>query len=268
MKETASRAEAPLVEISNATVMRDGSAILCVESLSLNVGEHVAVLGPNGAGKSTLIGLLTRDVRALPRDDGRPTVTLLGRERWSLFEARRMLGVVSDALQETHRRPVTLRDAVTSGFFGSIGLYRRREVTRAMADRVDEVLEFLDVASLAERKLDTLSTGETRRALIGRALVHDPAMLVLDEPLHGLDPRVSHEFRDLMRRLARSGRTLVLVTHHVDDIIPEIERVVTLQSGRIMSDGPKAEVLTSENLSALYGFEAHLECRDGAYRLW
>ena len=260
--------ETPFIEISDARVVRDGNTILHIESLRLYEGEHVAVLGPNGAGKSTLVGLVTRDVRPVPRADDRPAVLLFGRERWDLFEARSMLGVVSDSLQETHRRAVTVRDVVRSGYFGSIGLYRRREVTERMEARVSEVLSFLEVARLAERTLDTLSTGEARRALIGRALVHDPRVLVLDEPLHGLDPRASHDFRGLMRRLADSGRTLVLVTHHVDDIIPEIERVVAVKDGSITHDGSKHEVLTSENLSALYGFEAHLECRDGAYRLW
>lgn len=254
-----------LIELKNAEVVRSGRTILHVNSLVFHEGEHVAVLGPNGAGKSTLIGLLTRDVRPLHRDE--PPVLLRGRARWDLFEARRIFGVVSDALQDDYRLPVTVREAVLSGFFGSVGLYRPSEVTPAMAHRADELLDFLDVAPLAHRTMDTLSTGEARRALIGRALVHDPALLVLDEPTHGLDPAGTYHFLQLLHRLAERS-ALVIVTHHVADIIPEVSRVVMLKDGGVFRDGPKHELLTSHEISALYGVSAEVDERNGYYRLW
>ena len=174
------------------------------------------------------------------RDDGKAAVLLQGRERWNLFDARRMLGVVSDALQNEHRRLFTLRDVVTSGFFGSIGLYRPHEVSESMRRRVAEVLDFLDVEALADRTLESLSTGEARRALIGRAIVHEADVLVLDEPMHGLDPRGVHDFRELLSKLARSGRTLLLVTHHVEDIVPEIDRIVMLKEGQLSVTGARS----------------------------
>lgn len=254
-----------LIELTDAEVVRDGRAILSVDSLAFREGEHVAVLGPNGAGKSTLIGLLTRDVRPVVRE--KPPVLLRGRSRWDLFEARRIFGVVSDTLQDDHRKRVTVRDVVLSGFFGSVGLYRRSEVTPAMAERAGELLDYLGMTALADRTMDTLSTGEARRALIGRALVHDPALLVLDEPTHGLDPSGTHHFLALLRTIA-SRCALVIVTHHVSDIVPEVGRVVMLKDGGIFRDGPKAELLTGEALSALYGIPAEVEERDGWYRLW
>lgn len=172
-------ADDTLIELRDAEVVRDGRAILHVDSLAFREGEHVAVIGPNGAGKSTLIGLLTRDVRPVVRDE--PSVLLRGRSRWDLFEARKIFGVVSDTLQDTHRKQVTVRDVVLSGYFGSVGLYRRTEVTPVMAERAGELLAYLGISALADRTMDTLSTGEARRALIGRALVHDPALLVLDK---------------------------------------------------------------------------------------
>jgi iron complex transport system ATP-binding protein len=254
-----------LIELAGARVVRDGRTILAVDHLVFNEGEHAAVLGPNGAGKSTLIGLVTRDVRPIAGD--RPAVLLRGRSRWDLFEARRVFGVVSDALQAEYARAVTVRDVVLSGFFGSIGLYRRNEVTTAMHDRADELLAFLAIDELADRRMDTLSTGEARRALIGRALVGDPALLVLDEPTHGLDPAGTYAFLGLLRQLA-ARTALVIVTHHVADIVPEVSRVVMLRDGRVFRDGPKAELLTSASLSALYGIPAEVEERDGWYRLW
>ncbi|MRR12503.1 ATP-binding cassette domain-containing protein [bacterium] len=255
----------PLIELRDAEVVRDGRTILLVRDLTFREGEHVAVLGPNGAGKSTLIGLITRDVRPLVRDE--PPVLFRGTARWDLFEARKIFGVVSDTLQDEHRRRVTVRDVLLSGFFGSVGLYRRGEVTGAMRARAEELLGYLEIASLAERTMDTLSTGEARRALIGRALAHDPALLVLDEPTHGLDPAGTYHFLQLLRRLAERT-ALVIVTHHVSDIVPEVDRVVMLKDGEVFRDGPKRELLTPEALSELYGVPTDIEQRDGWHRLW
>jgi iron complex transport system ATP-binding protein len=226
----------------------------------------VAILGPNGSGKSTLIGALTRDVHALAADV--PPVRLLGRDRWDLFEARRLLGVVSNQLQELHARPVTAFDVVVSGFFGSIGLHKVQRPTVHMLTRAADLMERLEIGHLADRLMDTLSTGEARRALIARALVHDPPVLVLDEPCDGLDPSATYHVLRTIRTLASEGRSLVLVTHHVDDIVPEVDRVILLKAGHVVGDGPKASTLTSEALGALFGIPAHLESRDGWYRLW
>lgn len=265
MTERATGGQPPLIELCDAEVVRDGRTILHVDSLAFREGEHVAVLGPNGAGKSTLIGLITRDVRPLAREH--PSVLLRGRTRWDLFEARRVFGVVSDTLQEEYRLGVTVRDVVLSGFFGSVGLYRRGEVTPAMRARVHELLGYLEIGAMAERAMNTLSTGEARRALIGRALVHEPALLVLDEPTHGLDPAGTYHFLALLRRLA-ARCALVVVTHHISDIVPEVDRVVMLKDGGVFRDGPKRELLTGEGLSDLYGVPADVEERDGWYRLW
>lgn len=257
----------PLVELRGARVVRDGRAILDVDELTLRVGEHVALLGPNGAGKSTLLATLQRDVLPVPRDDGEPSVLLLGRDRWDLFEARRMLGTVSDQLQDLYDRGVTVEDAVVSGFFGSIGLYRHQNVTEEMRARAAETIGFLEIERLLGRRMDTLSTGEARRALIGRALVHDPLALVLDEPCDGLDPHAAYRFLRMLRRAAERT-TLVLVTHRVEDIVPEVDRVVMLKDGRVFRDGPKHELLTDEALGELFDVPAHVEERGGWYRLW
>jgi iron complex transport system ATP-binding protein len=193
---------------------------------------------------------------------------LLGRARWDLLEARRILGVVSDALQEAYVVGVSVRECVTSGFFGSVGLYRHQAVTPAMRARTEELLALLDIGQLAQRRMDTLSTGEARRALIARALVHDPRVLVLDEPCHGLDPSAQWHFRNTIRTLAQAGRALVLVTHHVDDIVPEVTRVVMLKHGTVFRDGPKSDLLTSEAIGGLFDIPALLEEREGWYRLW
>lgn len=255
-----------LLQLRQAQVVRDGRAILSVDRLAIGEGERVAVLGPNGSGKSTLVGLLTRDILPIAVDP--PSMLLKGRADWDLFEARKLFGVVSDALQEAYDRRVSVFDAVMSGHFGSIGMYRHAEVTSIMRDRVASLMEELEIAHLAGSMMHTLSTGEARRALIARALVFDPPVLVLDEPCDGLDASATYHFLRTLRALLRSGRGLLLVTHHISDIVPEVDRVIMLKGGSVYADGPKAEMLTDERLSGLFGIPAHVEERDGAYRLW
>lgn len=259
----------PLLDLTQARVVRDGRTILHVERLTLGLGERVTILGPNGSGKSTLIGLLTRDIRPLAPERGQaPPALMLGRERMDLLEARSVLGVVSFSLQETYDLAIPVLDTVISGFFGSVGLYRHQRVTPAMRTRAAELLATLGIEHLAERTMSTLSTGEARRAIIARALVHDPQTLVLDEPCAGLDPGSAYHVRHAVSDLARQGRGIVLVTHHVDDIVPEMERVVMLKDGHILSDGPVAEQLTDARLTELFGVPAHLQERDGWRRMW
>ena len=257
----------PLLELREAVVVRDGREILHVERFSIADGERIALLGPNGSGKSTLVNVLTRDMRPLAREDG-PPVRLLGRDRWDLFEARALFGVVSSALQTTYARRVTVRDTVLSGYFGSVGVYPHQGVRPEQLARADELLAELGIEHLASRTMETLSTGEARRALIARALVHDPPVLVLDEPYAGLDPTARYHFGAVVRSLADTGRGLLLVTHHVEDVPPEVDRVVMLRAGRVFADGPKADLLTSERLSELFGIPVAIEERDGAYRMW
>ncbi len=259
----------PLLDLTDARVTRDGHTILHVGSLTIGAGERIAVLGPNGSGKSTLIGLLTRDIRPLAHEPGEPApVLMLGRERIDLLEARSLLGVVSFSLQETYDLAIPVIDTVLSGYFGSIGLYRHQSLTPAMRLHAEDLLATLGISHLAQRTMSTLSTGEARRAIIARALVHDPQVLVLDEPCAGLDPGSAYHVRHAVSALARAGRGIVLVTHHVDDIIPEIERVVMLKDGRVLRDGPAGELLTDASLGELFDVPATLEVREGWRRMW
>lgn len=258
-----------LFELNGARVVRDGRAILDVDSFAIAAGEHVAILGPNGAGKSTLIGLLTRDILPLWADPA--PVLFLGSERIEITEARRLLGVVSSAWQDVVDVHLTVNEVVLGGRFGALGVppHLRSAVTAEDRTAAEAAIAEVGIEPLAERDMTTLSTGEARRALIARALVHDPRVLVLDEPCAGLDPTAAFHVRELMRALASAGdRTLVLVTHHVEDIVRQVGRVVLVSDGRIAADGPKSELLTGARLSALFGVPITLDLRDGEYRAW
>ena len=255
-----------LIELERVSVMRGGKTVLHEVSLRIAAGEHVAILGPNGCGKSTLIKTIARECYPLAREGSR--MALFGKERWNIFDLRPLLGLVSNDLMTLCTREITGRDAVVSGFFGSIGVQSYQHVTPEMEHKTASILALLDIAHLAERTVDEMSSGEARRVLLARALVHDPRALVLDEPSNSLDVFAQHELREIMRKLARSGIGIILVTHHLADIIPEIERVILMCRGRIVADGRKPEVLTAAALADLFGLPVDLARRDGYYHLW
>ena len=256
----------PLLDLQNVKMLRGGKPVLDGLTFRIDAGEHAAILGPNGSGKSSLLKLLTRELYPVTRDTTY-RMKVLGRASWELFELRRRLGIVSMDLQQDFARECSGWEAVVSGFFSSVGLWSNHRVTPAMERKAWRVLELLDVAPLASRLMTEMSSGEARRMLLGRALIHDPDALVLDEPTTSLDLRLVREFRETMRKLARSGTSIILVTHAIEEVIPEIRRVILLREGRVFKDGPKRDVLTAANLSELYGMKVRLEEEGGYYHV-
>lgn len=247
----------PFLQLRDATVMRAGKPILEVGFFSLAEGESVALLGPNGSGKSTFVKLVTREVLPLHRDE--PPVRFQGNPRAMLSQVKACVGVVSSSMQDqiaVHLRAV---DVVAGGLYGSLGVPARAQDADGARERALASMSLIGIAGLAERDIMTLSTGQARRVLIARALVHDPCMLVFDEPCTGLDPEGMYYVRSSMRTLARAGKGIVLVTHYPEDIIPEIDRVVLLKDGRVYADGTKRELITDKVMSEL--FEVPLRVR-------
>jgi iron complex transport system ATP-binding protein len=239
-------------------VVKGTTRVLDGLSLTIHEGEHTAILGPNGAGKTTLLNLLTFEDRALADIDAPPAVRVLGRDVWHVFDLRAQIGIVSANL---HTRLVgghssgriAGEDAVVSGFFATQGVLYYVQVTDAMREAARDALARVGAGHLAAKPLDEMSTGEARRVLIARALVHQPRALVLDEPTTGLDVVARHRFLETVRDVAREGTTVILITHHVEEIIPEIGRVLLLDRGRIAAAGAKAEMLAGDRLSEIFG---------------
>jgi iron complex transport system ATP-binding protein len=246
--------------------MRGLKTVLKDITLRIAAGEHVAILGPNGCGKSTLIKTITRECYPLAHDES--SLTIFGKTSWNVFDLRKLLGVVSNDLMNTCTREITGLEVVLSGFFSSIGIQPYYPITPAMVEKAHAVLDLLEVPHLADREMTAMSTGEGRRVLIARALVHDPLALLLDEPSNSLDLHAAFELRRVLRKLAQTGTGILLVTHLLSDIIPEIDRVILLRNGRVFADGGKAGLLTAERLSELFGLPLELAERDGYYHLW
>jgi iron complex transport system ATP-binding protein len=256
-----------LIEFCDVTILRGEKRALDRVTFSIGAGEHVAILGPNGSGKSTLIQAITRECYpSLSEPPGR--VRIWGKDVWHLFELRGLLGIVTNDLVSACTKPFPALETVLSGFFGSIGIWPYHEVTPEMEERAMAALEFFEIAHLAGRPLTSMSSGEVRRTVLARALVHDPKALVLDEPTNSLDVRAQREVRDAMRKLAAGGVSVVLVSHHLPDIIPEIRRVIGLREGRVFSDGPVETELEPEKLSRLFGVPVRVAAIDGCYHLW
>jgi iron complex transport system ATP-binding protein len=255
----------PLIELHNASVMRGDQVVIKDMSLRIEVGEHVAILGPNGCGKSTLVRTLAREFYSLQRPGS--FIRLFGREVWNVFELWSLLGIVSNHFP-TPSRSVNGRELVIGSFFSSVGVWPNQHVTSQMEERADAALALMDATHLADRDYDELSSGEARRILIARALVHNPKALLLDEPTTSLDLSAQHELREAMRRLAQSGIAILLVTHHLSDIIPEIYRIVMIKEGRIVADGPRAELLAKKPIEDLFGIDVDIAERNGYLHAW
>lgn len=249
----------PFLELRDAVVQRAGSPILSIAAFRLDEGEHLALLGPNGSGKSTFVKLITREVLPLHRDD--PPVLFRGRDRATLAEVKRSLGIVSSSMQDQIAVHVPAVDVVAGGLFGSLGIPARTDDDAVVDARVraHAAMELLGVDDLAARDIMTLSTGQARRVLIARALVHDPDALIFDEPCTGLDPEGMYYVRSSMRTLAQAGKSIVLVTHYPEDIIPEIERVVLLKNGRLHADGAKESLMNDQVMSGLFEVPLHVQ---------
>ncbi len=225
----------------------------------------MALLGPNGSGKSTFIGLITREIFPLYREN--PPVLFRGKARVTLEETKQYLGVVSSTMQNQITVHLPAIEVVIGGLFGALGVPKRFNVSDEQRQLAYDVMEKLGIAELASRDVMTLSSGQARRVLIARSLVHNPDVLICDEPCTGLDPEGMYYVRHTMRDLVRSGRTLILVTHYPEDIIPEINRIVMLKDGVIFDDGTKADMLNSSRMSELFDVPVEIEESQGYYTL-
>jgi iron complex transport system ATP-binding protein len=253
-----------IIDIHRATVYRGETCVFSDFSFALQAGEHAAILGPNGAGKSTLLKLLAGGVHPLPLDE--TSVRLFGEESSNVWDVRKRLGLVSHDLQREYLICAEGVNVVLSGFYASNDTYEYQEFSEAQVERARAVMKELGIEALAGRRFGHLSTGEQRRFLLGRALVHDPAVLVLDEPTSGLDLKACFQYLNLLRAQIRKGKTVLLVTHHLHEIPPEIERVVLLKQGRIVADGSKASLLTDQRISDLFECPATLVQANGWYQ--
>jgi iron complex transport system ATP-binding protein len=254
------------VELEHVTVVRGNRPVLHDISLTIARGEQIALLGPNGCGKSTLLKTICCELYPLASPATR--ISLFGRERWDLTELKKRLGVVQNEIPGKPMLKLKGRDAVLTGFFSSSTLWPNLEITPAMQQRADAVLEQIHATSLRARIFGEMSAGQQRRILIGRALVASSGCLLLDEPSNALDLAAQRDLRQLLVQLAEAGTTILEITHHIADIIPQMRRIVMMRDGRIIADGPREQLLTEPSLSELFATDVRLTERGGFLHAW
>ncbi len=256
----------PIVQLEHVNVVRGGQEVLHDLSLSIRQGEQLALLGPNGCGKSTLLKTLTCELYPLAQLETK--VSLFGRERWDVSQLKKRLGVVQNDLPGKPMLEISGLDAVLTGFFSSSALWPNLPVTLEMRDRAEATLDRVGARTLRDQIFGHMSSGQQRRVLIGRALVGSSECLLLDEPSNALDLFAQRELRVLMRELAEQGTTIVLITHQVADIIPEMSRIVMMRDGRIAADGSRKQLLTAASLSEIFATDVRLAEQDGFFHAW
>ena len=255
-----------MIKLTNITAWQQQTRVFAGFSLHIGAHERVAILGPNGAGKSTLLKLINREIYPVEQDDS--SLTLFGDHRVNLWQLRSKIGFVSQDLQEDYTPYTTALAVVISGYFGAIGSHGHLQPDAGQIAHARELMASMGMAGIDDSMFQRLSTGQKRRLLLARALVHNPQALILDEPASGLDMGAGLALLNLLRSYCGTGRAMLITTHHIDEIIPEIERVVLLSQGRVIADGDKAAILTSKNLSALYQTPLRVTEQDGWYRCW
>lgn len=256
----------PLIELRNISLNRGDIEVFRNLNLSVPQNAHSLILGPNGAGKSSLIKLILRDL--YPLADAESHISILGDSAIDVTALRSQFGVVSDELQHRFDGSETGTQVVASGFYSSIGTWQHQRFDADQLKRVEQLMQELGVSDLAQRRYNTLSTGQQRRLLLARAMVDDPAYLLLDEPTSGLDPQATFHYLELVQNLINKGKYLVLVTHHIHEIPPAIDQVFLLKAGQLFAQGSKADVLNSKTLSALYDYPLELIERGEHYQVF
>ena len=253
-----------IIDLQNITVFQGRNKILDKFSLTIDESQSTVILGPNGCGKTTLLKLLNRELYIV--EDKSSSLKIFEKERWNVDELRSNLGVVSQHLQYGYSNSAIGLYVVLSGFYSSDGIWKHQKFDEAKLARAKEVMELLSIAELQDREFSAMSTGEQRKFLLARSLVNDPAVLVFDEPTNGLDMSTCFQYLEIIRELIGMGKKVILVTHHIHEIPPEVTRVILMKEGRVVEDGDKDQILTNTNLTNLFDWPIKVIQENGYYQ--
>jgi iron complex transport system ATP-binding protein len=261
---TALKPAKTILSVSGLHIERSGTVIIDDISWRVASGQHWAILGANGSGKTSLLSALTGYLMPTAGE-----ISVLGKQYgeadWR--ELRKRIGLVSSSVRQMMAEDEPALETVASGKYAMIDFWGR--ITRAEKAQAMKLLRQIECVYLADRPGSVLSQGERQRVLIGRALMARPRVLILDEPCAGLDPAAREHFLQFIQRLGqhKNAPTLVLVTHHVEEIMPAFSHVLILKAGRVLAVGKKSVVLHSKNLSAAFGAPMQLQRTVARYEL-
>ena len=253
-----------IIDLQNITVFQGRNKVLDNFSLTIDESQSTVILGPNGSGKTTLLKLLNRELYIV--ENPKSSLKIFEKDKWNVDDLRSNLGVVSQHLQHGYSESAIGLYVVLSGFYSSDGIWQHQKFEDEKLNRAQEVMDLLSISDLQDRAFSSMSTGEQRKFLLARSLVNDPAVLVFDEPTSGLDMSTCFQYLEIIRELISMGKKVVLVTHHVHEIPPEVTRVILLKEGEIVDDGNKDEILTNANLTNLLDWPIKVIKENGYYQ--
>ena len=258
-----------LIEIEDVSVERGSTRILNRVNLTIPQKQHVAIVGPNGSGKSTLLKLLMKFFYPSVIDGQSGTIRVLGQEAWNVWELRRHLGFVSSDIDHhfTLGRSARLNalQGVLTGFFSTELDPDPADITDSMREEAVRTLELFQVKSSSPKAIGHMSTGERRRVILARAMVQKPQAIVLDEPTNGLDLRARADLLRVLNQLANTGTQIVLVTHHLEEILPSIQRTILLKAGEVFLDTQTHLALSEESVASLFEAPIHIDQDEAGY---
>lgn len=254
-----------IIDFQNIYVSYGKSSVLKNVNLKIKQGEHWAILGANGSGKTTLIKLISNDL--YPHAKYPYKKKILGDENWNIFDLKKHLGIITNDLHnyyESHGYFVTAYEVILSGFYSSIGVFDHQIFSEEQYQKVYDILDFLELSNIQTKKVNQMSTGELRRCIIGRALIHNPKALILDEPTVGLDIKAQNTFIKFIQKLS-TKTSIILITHHIEEIFEEITHAALIHKQTIFKQGRKENILTSKNLSEIFDIKLDLQKENGRY---
>ena len=254
-----------IIEFENIDVGYDEKVVLKDINLKIKSGEHFAILGANGSGKSTLMKLIQSQIH--PRHKKKFKKEIFGKSIYSIFDLKKELGVITNDLHNYFEKEagyLTGFEVVLSGFYSSIGVFTHQDFTKKQIQKAIEVMNFLEIIDLKNKKVSSMSTGQLRKCIVARALIHDPKAFVLDEPTVGLDIKAQINFIKLLQKISLKS-TIILVTHHLEEIFPEIKNVALIYNNTIFKIGKKEDILNSENLSTIFDIKIEVKQKNKRY---
>ena len=255
-----------IIDFENVYVNYDIiSPVLKNINLKIDTNQHWVILGANGSGKSTLIKLISNDLYPNTKYSFRKKI--FEKERWSIFELKKHIGIVTNDLHNTFAsqgKNYTAYEVILSGYHSSIGVFRYHKFTKEQLEKALEVLKFLEILEIKDKKVHEMSTGQLRRCIIGRAMVHDPEVFVLDEPTVGLDIKAQHSFIKFIQKLSKKV-SIILITHHIEEVFPEVTHVALMYNKTIYKQGKKEDILNSKNLSQIFDIDIDMQEENNRY---
>jgi len=257
--------ETPWLDMKNVEAWLGPNQVFRNLTLRLMQGENTAILGPNGSGKTALVKLISRNIYPIVKTDS--MISIFGNRTIKVNQLRSRIGVVSTDLEVRTQDFISAKDVVLSGFYGSIGINRKLKQKEEEIIKVQKLMSELGLQRIYSRPFGQLSDGEKRRLLIARAMIHKPEILVLDEPTNGLDLKARHQLLACIRMLCKGKTTIILITHRVEDIVKEMQRIIFLKKGEIIRDGAPNNLLKSEPLGNLYETPLEIIFVNGHYQV-